>query len=59
MGDPNGIGLETIIKCFNDSRMIDFCVPIVFGSAKIAQFHRKGNFFKVILHFILLIILMR
>ena len=46
IGDPNGIGLETIIKCFNDSRMMDFCVPIVFGSAKIAQFHRKAIFLK-------------
>ena len=46
IGDPNGVGLETIIKCFNDSRMMDFCVPIVFGSAKITQFHRKAIFLK-------------
>ena len=42
IGDPNGIGLETIIKTFNDNRMIDFCTPVIFGSAKIAQLHRKA-----------------
>ena len=42
IGDLNGIGLETIIKTFNDSRMMDFCTPIVFGSAKVASIHRKA-----------------
>ena len=42
IGDSNGIGLETIIKTFSDNRMIDFCTPIVFGSSKIAQIHRRA-----------------
>jgi 4-hydroxythreonine-4-phosphate dehydrogenase len=42
IGDLNGIGLETIIKTFKDSRMMDFCTPIVFGSAKVASVHRKA-----------------
>ena len=42
IGDLNGIGLETIIKTFKDSRMMDFCTPIVFGSTKIASVHRKA-----------------
>jgi len=33
MGDPNGLGPEVILKCFRDSRMMDQCVPLVFGSA--------------------------
>ena len=41
-GDLNGIGLEIIIKTFKDSRMLDFCTPIVFGSAKVASIHRKA-----------------
>lgn len=42
IGDVNGIGLETIIKTFSDSRMMDFCTPIIFGSIKIATIHRKA-----------------
>ena len=42
IGDLNGIGMEVIIKTFKDSRMIDFCTPIVFGSNKVASIHRKA-----------------
>ena len=35
IGDPNGIGIEVILKTFKDSRMLDFCTPIIFGSSKI------------------------
>lgn len=41
VGDINGIGMEVIIKTFLDSRMLEFCTPIVYGSAKVASFHRK------------------
>tara|TARA_B100000767_G_scaffold214527_1_gene201973 strand:+ start:1430 stop:2467 length:1038 start_codon:yes stop_codon:yes gene_type:complete len=41
IGDINGIGMETIIKTFKDSRMMDFCTPIIFGSVKVASIHRK------------------
>ncbi len=40
-GDFNGIGYETIIKVFQDSRMFDFCTPIVYGSSKVANFYKK------------------
>ncbi|MAO33190.1 MAG: 4-hydroxythreonine-4-phosphate dehydrogenase PdxA [Flavobacteriales bacterium] len=43
IGDLNGIGLETIIKTFKDSRMMEFCTPIVFGSTKVAALHRKST----------------
>jgi len=42
IGDLNGIGMEVILKTFKDSRMIDFCTPIVFGSNKVASIHRKA-----------------
>ncbi|MCB0402332.1 MAG: 4-hydroxythreonine-4-phosphate dehydrogenase PdxA [Flavobacteriales bacterium] len=41
VGDINGVGLEVIIKTFIDSRMQDFCVPIVYGSSKLSTAYRK------------------
>ena len=32
VGDVNGIGIEVILKTFEDARMMEFCTPIVFGS---------------------------
>lgn len=40
-GDVNGIGYEVILKTLEDSRMLELCTPIVYGSAKIASFYRK------------------
>ncbi|MFM1795214.1 MAG: 4-hydroxythreonine-4-phosphate dehydrogenase PdxA [Bacteroidota bacterium] len=42
VGDLNGIGIELIIKTFADSRITEFCTPIVFGSNKIINFYRKS-----------------
>jgi 4-hydroxythreonine-4-phosphate dehydrogenase len=41
VGDLNGIGIELIIKTFADSRITEFCTPIVFGSNKVFNFYRK------------------
>ena len=41
VGDLNGIGLEVIIKTFEDKRMMDFCTPIIFSSSKTSSYHRK------------------
>jgi 4-hydroxythreonine-4-phosphate dehydrogenase len=41
IGDLNGIGIEIILKTFEDSRMLDFCTPIIFGSSKVISFHKK------------------
>jgi 4-hydroxythreonine-4-phosphate dehydrogenase len=41
VGDINGIGLEIILKTFEDNRMLDFCVPIIFCSNKVVSFHKK------------------
>jgi 4-hydroxythreonine-4-phosphate dehydrogenase len=41
-GDINGIGYEVILKTFSDIRMMEFCIPILYGSSKIAAYHRKA-----------------
>lgn len=44
IGDLNGIGGELIIKTFEDSRILDFCTPVIFASAKTISFLK--NHFK-------------
>lgn len=41
-GDINGVGYEVILKTLSDSRIIELCTPVVYGSAKIAAYHRKA-----------------
>ncbi len=41
-GDTNGIGWELILKIFSDSRITELCTPVIYGSAKAAEFYRKG-----------------
>ncbi len=41
-GDINGIGYEIIIKTLSDKRICELCTPIVYGSAKLAAYHRKA-----------------
>ncbi|MBS3806364.1 MAG: 4-hydroxythreonine-4-phosphate dehydrogenase PdxA [Bacteroidales bacterium] len=41
-GDINGISYEVIIKTLMDNRINELCVPIVYGSAKVAAYHRKA-----------------
>ena len=36
-GDINGVGYEVILKTFGDSRMYDFCTPVLYGSTKVAS----------------------
>jgi 4-hydroxythreonine-4-phosphate dehydrogenase len=40
-GDINGIGYEVIIKALSDSRMNELCTPVVYGSPKVAAYHKK------------------
>ena len=40
-GDINGVGYEVIIKTFSDSRMFDLCTPVLYGSSKVASYHKK------------------
>jgi len=41
-GDINGIGYEVIIKALMDSSMNDLCTAVVYGSPKVAAYHRKA-----------------
>lgn len=38
IGDLNGIGGEIVLKTFEDSRILDFCTPVVFASSKVMNF---------------------
>jgi len=40
-GDINGISYEVIIKTLMDPRVNEMCVPVVYGSPKVAAYHRK------------------
>ncbi len=41
-GDINGIGYEVIMKTLLDPRILEMCTPIVYGSPKVAAYHRKA-----------------
>lgn len=41
VGDLNGIGAEIILKTFEDSRMLEFCTPVIFASIKTMSFFKK------------------
>ncbi len=41
-GDINGIGYEVIIKALSDPMINDICTPVVYGSPKVAAYHRKA-----------------
>lgn len=34
IGDLNGIGAEIVLKAFQDTRMLEFCTPVIFASVK-------------------------
>lgn len=41
-GDVNGIGYEVIFKALSDNQILDICTPIIYGSSKVAAYHRKA-----------------
>jgi len=41
IGDLNGIGSEVILKTFEDSRMLEFCTPVIFASVKLVSSYKK------------------
>ena len=41
IGDLNGIGGEVILKSFEDTRMLDFCTPVIFASTKTISFQKS------------------
>ena len=41
-GDINGVGYEVILKTFADPVMLELCTPIIYGSPKVAAYHRNS-----------------
>lgn len=41
IGDINGIGLEVILKTFEDTRLLELCQPIIYGSSKTVSYHKN------------------
>lgn len=41
-GDTNGIGYELIFKTFEEPAMLELCTPIIYGSPKVATYHRNA-----------------
>jgi 4-hydroxythreonine-4-phosphate dehydrogenase len=41
-GDVNGIGYEVILKTMSDNRMLETFIPVIYGSPKVAAYHRKN-----------------
>ena len=41
-GDIDGVGYEVILKTFSDPTMLELCTPIIYGSPKVAAYHRKA-----------------
>ena len=50
VGDLNGIGLEVILKTFQDKRMLDFCTPVIFASTKVVSYHKKALKSETVVH---------
>ena len=40
-GDTNGVGYEVILKALAAPEILELCTPIIYGSPKIAAYHRK------------------
>ncbi len=53
-GYTNGVSYEVILKAFENPTMLELCTPIVYGSPKLATYHRKamelGTNFSTIQH---------
>ncbi len=41
-GDTNGVGYELIFKTFSEPAMLELCTPIIYGSPKVAAYHRNA-----------------
>jgi len=41
-GDLNGIGIEVVLKCFEDSRMLLDMTPVLYASSHAVSHHRKA-----------------
>lgn len=42
VGDPNGVGAETIIKIFRDSRMCELATMVLYGPSKVFSYYKNA-----------------
>ncbi|MDO3695418.1 4-hydroxythreonine-4-phosphate dehydrogenase PdxA [Wenyingzhuangia sp. chi5] len=52
VGDLNGVGIELILKTFEDKRVYDLCTPVVYASDKVMSFYKKQLKFNYPINFI-------
>lgn len=50
IGDLNGIGSEVVLKTFEDTRMLEFCTPVIFANVKIVSYLKRGIESTVAIH---------
>ena len=41
-GDINGISYELILKTFDDVRIFELCIPVIYGSSKVLAYQRRS-----------------
>lgn len=41
-GDTNGVGYEVILRALESPTILELCTPIIYGSPKVAIYHRKA-----------------
>ena len=41
IGDPNGIGIEVILKIFQENELFEFFTPILYGNMKLISFQKR------------------
>ncbi len=41
IGDLNGIGLEVILKTFQNEQLLNNCTPVIYGSSKVVSYHKN------------------
>lgn len=41
LGDYNGIGIEVMMKTLQDSRIMQHCTPVVYGSSRLIGYYKK------------------
>lgn len=41
IGDVNGIGPEVIIKTLANDALLNYCVPVIYGSSKVISYHKN------------------
>ncbi|MEY3051557.1 MAG: hypothetical protein RLY31_1342 [Bacteroidota bacterium] len=41
VGDINGVGLEVILKALSHGKILDHCIPVIYGSSKVVSYHKN------------------